>query len=206
VLACPSEEDRTARAEDPERDPLQGVARSRQAAFEWRAFLPRLALFEGFEPHEIDEVAALGKLVELPRGAAVFYAGNKAQATYLVVRGAAEMVARRSGLERRIAVLGPGQLFGFMSMLEDLAHGVSAYAREPALLLEVPKARFESLYLQPAPVATKLQRALQRSLLGSLAQTNRRLTRLISQARLGALAGETQALSAAYHGQLVAGA
>ena len=205
VLACASPEDRPARMEHAARDPLEGIPRSRHARFDWRGFLSRLALFEGFDESEIDEVAGRGKLVELPRGAAVFVAGQEAAASFLVVRGAAEMVARGSAMERRVAVLGPGQLFGFMSMLEDLAHGVSAYAREPALLLEITKPRFESLYMQAGPVATRLHRAIHRSLLGSLAQTNRRLTRLISQTRFGARTGESAALSAVYHGQIVAG-
>jgi CRP-like cAMP-binding protein len=202
VLACASDEDRPARPEDSSRDPLLGVARSRHAGFDWRGFLPRLPMFEGFDASEVDEVAALGKLLELPRGAAVFVTGQSAEATFLVVRGAAEMIARHDGRERRIAVLGPGQLFGFMSMLENHAHGVSGYAREALLLLEIPKPRFESLYTQAGPTATKLHRVIHRNLLSSLAQTNRHLTRLISQARIG----ESAALSAAYHGQLVAGA
>ena len=202
VMACESVEDRPVRGQDAARDPLEGVPRSRHAAFDWRAFLPKLPFFEGFDQGEIDEVSGAGKLIERPRGSAVFIAGQPAAAAFLVVRGAAEMVARRGGLERRIAVLGPGQLFGFMSMLEGLPHGVSALARESSLLLELPKLRFEAIYLQPAPLATKLHRSIQRSLLGSLAQTNRRLTRLMSQARLGAPA-QSASLSAAYHAQLV---
>jgi CRP/FNR family transcriptional regulator len=131
----------------------------------------------------------------------VFLAGQAAAAAFLIVRGAVEVVGRHGGSERRLAVLGPGQLFGFMSMLEGLPHGVSCYARESALLLELVRPRFEALYLNPDPVATKMHRAVHRNLLGSLAQTNRRLTRLISQLRLSAAHAE---LSAAYHGQLVA--
>ncbi len=205
VLACESGEDRAARVEAACMDPLDGVARSRHAAFEWRAFLARLAFFEGFDAGEIEEVAGLGKLVEVPRGHRIFVIGQEASACFLVVRGAAEMVARRGVSERRVAVLGPGQVFGFMSVLEGRAHGVGAYAREPALLLEFPKHRFESLYLQPGTLATKVHRALQRSLLGSIALTNRRLTRLMSQASVDS-AIEVAPLTAAYHGQLVAGA
>ena len=101
-------------------------------------------------------------------------------------------------------MLGPGQLFGFMSMLEGLPHGVSCHARESVLLLEFPRARFEALYFGPGPAATKLHRAVHRNLLASLAQTNRRLTRLISQLQLAAAHGQHAELSAAYHGQLVA--
>jgi CRP-like cAMP-binding protein len=89
-------------------------------------------------------------------------------------------------------------------MLEGLPHGVSCYARESALLLELTRPRFEALYLGAGPVATKLHRTVHRSLLGSLAQTNRRLTRLISQLRLAAAHGQHAELAAAYHGQLVA--
>lgn len=205
VLSCASDEDRPARPEDSGRDPLEGIARSRHVDFDWRGFLTRLPAFDGFDASEVDEIAELGKLVELPRGAAVFVAGQAAEATFLVVRGAVEMVARHGAMERRVAVLGPGQLFGFMSMLEGHAHGVSGYAREAVHLLEIPKARFDSVYLQAGPTATKLHRAIHRSLLGSLAQTNRRLTRLISQARFGARTAQNAELSAAYHGQLVAG-
>jgi CRP-like cAMP-binding protein len=204
VLACPSAEDRPARTEDPAGDPLEGVPRSSRAAFDWRAFLPRLPMFEGFDANEIDDVAAAGSLLELPRGAPVFLAGQAAGASFLIVRGAVEVVGRHGDSERRLAVLGPGQLFGFMSMLEGLPHGVSCYARESALLLELTRPRFEALYLGASPVATKLHRAVHRSLLGSLAQTNRRLTRLISQLRLSAAHGQHTELSAAYHGQLVA--
>ena len=60
------------------------------------------------------------------------------------------------------------------------------------------------MYFGPGPAATKLHRAVHRNLLASLAQTNRRLTRLISQLQLAAAHGQHAELSVAYHGQLVA--
>ena len=205
VLSCPSAEDRPLRATGAGGDPLEGVARSTRAGFDWRSFLPRLPMFEGFDASEVADVADSGSLVELPRGAPVFVAGQPAGAAFLIVRGAVEVIGRHGPFERRLAVLGPGQLFGFMSMLEGLPHGVSCYARESALLLEVTRQRFEALYMGGDPVSTKLHRAVHRSLLGSLAQTNRRLTRLISQLRLSAALERHLELSAAYHAQLVAG-
>lgn len=204
VLARDSTEDRPARLADTAADPLAAVARARQAAFAWRSFLPRLPLFEGFDENEIDEVAAAGRLLELSRGAAVFLAGRTAEAAFLVVRGAVEVVARREAMERRVAVLGPGQLFGFMSLLEGRPHGASAYAREPALLLELSRQNFEALYAGAGSTSGKLRRALHRSLLASMALTNRRLTRLISQARMASSQASQADLTAAYHGQIVA--
>ena len=81
-----------------------------------------------------------------------------------------------------MAVLGPGQLLGYMSALEKGVHGSDAVVREDALLLEIPAKEFEKLYFGTSPASTKLHRVIQKSLLLSLGQTNRHLTRLISQA------------------------
>lgn len=41
----------------------------RRASFDWIAFLPVLPFFEGFDADEIDELAASGGVLELPRAA-----------------------------------------------------------------------------------------------------------------------------------------
>ena|SRR5688500_840447 len=102
-----------------------------------------------------------------------------------------------------MAVLGPGQLLGYMSALEHGNHGSNAVVREPALLLEIPGKAFDALYHGTSPAATKLHRVIQRSLLSSLAQTNRHLTRLISLARLRGAGREGDALQGALGGQVV---
>ena len=184
------------------------LKRSKTPPFDVRPFLPLLPVFEGFDRTDIDELAALSSYIEVPRGQAVFLAGGASTACFVVLRGAVEIRARAagqmSGRERRIAVLGPGQLLGYMSALERGSHGSDAVVRENALLLEIPAAAFESLYFGASAAATKLHRAIQRSLLLSLGQTNRHLTRLISLARLRESVDEAQELERAYFGQICA--
>jgi len=183
VLEVPADEDRPAAKSDGA-DPLAQVKRLKKASFEFRPFLPHLPIFEGFDADEIAEIVALASILELPRGQKVFAAGQPSSACFIVVRGAVEIRARHEKRERRMAVLGPGQLLGYMSALEKSPHGSDAVVREHALLLEIAARDFEALYFSARPVAIKLHRAIQKSLLSSLAQTNRHLTRLISQARL----------------------
>ena len=183
VLEVAAPEDKPARKADGA-DPLAEVKRLRKSAFDFRPFLPALPVFEGFDADEIDEVLDASRLLELPRGHGVFAIGQPSDAAFVVLRGAVEIVSREAKRERRMAVLGPGQIFGFMSLLERGAHGFAAAVREEALLLEFPRAGFEALYYGGGAVSNALHRALQRSLLVSLAQTNRHLTRLISLARL----------------------
>ena len=127
-------------------------------------------------------------------------------ACFIVVRGAVEIRARHAKRERRMAVLGPGQLLGYMSALENSTHGSDAIVREQATLLEIPRDAFEQLYFGATPAATRLQRLIQKSLLLSLGQTNRHLTRLISQAKLRGADKEGKELEKAYGGQIIAAA
>ncbi len=205
LLACGSAEDRPARAVEAG-DPLAGVARSRHASFDAAAFLPRLPFFDHFTADEIDEVSAAGSYVEVPRGHGIFAAGNESSSAFLVVRGAAEVVRAQGDRERRIAILGPGQLIGYMAVLSERPHAAHAFAREGALLLDIPARAFRELYFGERSTSTRLRAAVQRSLLASMARTNRALTRLLSQARLGAATREGKTLEAAYHGQLTAAA
>jgi CRP/FNR family cyclic AMP-dependent transcriptional regulator len=202
VLATPSFGDSPV---DPQRgagDSLVHVPRAVANTFDPRPFLPRLPMFDGWEAHEIDEIVASTSILELPRGKDIFVQGQQAWACFLVARGAVEVRAAHGGHDRRLAILGPGQLVGFMSLLEGGTHGASARTREQAVMLELPKAAFDDLYQGIRSTSTKLHRAIQRNLLVSLGHTNRQLTRLISLARLRARREESEALARAYFGQL----
>ena len=203
VLEVPSPEDRPA-AKVPDADPLAGAKRLKKAAFDFKPFLPLLALFEGFGESEIAELLDVSQLLDLERGRAIFHPGQKSEAVHLVLRGAVEIIAGHARRERRMAVLGPGQLLGYMSLLEGGVHGSTARVREQALLLETPRAAFAALYFGTSPASTKLHRAIQRSLLASLGQTNRHLTRLISLARLRGAEKVGDRLETALGGQIVA--
>ncbi|HET6263346.1 MAG TPA: cyclic nucleotide-binding domain-containing protein [Usitatibacter sp.] len=201
LLACPAPEDLPARTNVAGVDPLAGLPRVASLPFEARAFLPKLPFFDHFTEDEIDAVLAYAAFVEVPRGGGVFAAGTPPAAAFVVVRGAAEVLAMQAGRERRIAVVGPGQLIGFLGVLRERAHSSFAFARESSVLLEIPGPAFRELYFGPGRASTRLRAAVQRSLLASMGRTNRALTRLLSQARLHASRDE-KPLEAALAGQL----
>jgi len=201
LLACEAAEDRPARAATCV-DPLAGVARTKRASFAAPAFLPRLAFFERCSPEELDELAAIASYVELARGHGVFAAGTEATAAFVVVRGAVEIVAANGACERRVAVLGPGQLVGYLGVLRGARHSSSAFAREASLLLEFPAAAFREAYFGSSRASSRLRHAVQASLLASMARTNRALTRLMSQAKLAAAPAARAELEAALAQQI----
>jgi CRP-like cAMP-binding protein len=201
LLACAAPEDRAARRASPSDDPLAKTPHVRTPSFDARAFLPRLPLFQRFTDAEIDELLALGRYVEPPRGHAIFFAGAEPVSMFAVVRGALEIVAARDAMERRLALLGPGQLAGYAGVLLGRPRANHVFARETSVLLEIPAAAFRDAYFGDSRLSARLRHAVQESLLASLGRTNRALTRLISQAQLDESRPAERALEAAYLGQ-----
>ncbi len=180
----PAPEDRLMAEMPPATDPLAGVLRLRKGAFDHHAFLPILPFFAGFSAEEIDAIVAPLKVLEVARGQWLFGPGQAAGACYLVVRGAIEASAAIDGRERRMALLGPGALVGFLSVLRGTPHGAGARAREASTLMEFPAADFLAMYNGSSGADVKAQYAIRRNLLQSLARSNSQLSRLVSQARL----------------------
>lgn len=171
-------------------------------SFAWRAFLPVLRFFEGFDDDGIEALVAPARAFELERGGWLFAAGQPADACFLVVRGALEIISTKGKVERRIALAGPGELVGYLAVLDGAPHNASARVRESACLLALPAADFLRLYRGGSGAAVSLLHAIHASLLRALARTNNQLTRLISAARLRGAHEEGSALEAARGSQI----
>jgi len=193
-------EERGSAEEHPVPKDIAGEGKKPQ--FGWRSFLPILPFFEDWDDYEIEEFVAGASARELPRGAWLFEGGKPADACYLVVRGAVEVVRAREGRERRIALDGPGELVGYLAAIEGAKHAAGARVRETATVLELEVGSFLAHYNGDSGTAVRLQHAIHRCLLRSLARTNTQLTRLITHARLAARAAEARELEAALHGQI----
>ena len=177
VRQHPAEEDRPPRGE-----PQVDLSKLQEPTFEWAAFLPLLRFFEGFHREEIDELAALGRPLAAPKSTWLFGAGQPAASSFLVVRGAVEVLSRQGALERRVTIAGPGELVGYLAVLDRAKHAAQrrACARAPRCS-NFRAATFLEVYQGASGLSVRLQHAIQRSLLRSLARTNSQLTRLISR-------------------------
>lgn len=173
----------------PEADPLTGIVRTRTPSFDYRAFLPVLPLFADWEPEAIEELTDMAQVLEIPRGQALFFEGTEPNAAFICLRGAVEIAAPCAANAgparlRRLAILGPGQLIGYRSMIDAMPHAARARACEAALLMELPRRLFHNLYQGTTPAALRLQAVVHAALLRSMAHTNLTLTRLVNLTRL----------------------
>jgi CRP-like cAMP-binding protein len=202
VNEYPSAEDRPVKEPAPTGDPIAGVRRSLHASFDWKAFLPALPFFEGFDADETDELVSVGKVLELKRGDWAFVAGTPATACYFAVRGALEIFTRTGNSERRVAIAGPGELVGFMAVITGAPRANNARVREACCLLEISRDAFVEIYNGSSGATVSLHHAIHRSLMRSISRTNTQLTRLISHARLTETAHRATELEVALHGQI----
>ena len=96
-----------------------------------------LSLLKELEEDDVEWILETGKEHQVPAQTAITQEGVRLDALYLVLRGLAE-VAVASGGGRRLATLGPGELIGEVSLLEDRPASATVKAVEPTLLLAIP--------------------------------------------------------------------
>ena len=186
VLAVPAAEDKPRRSRaERERDPLANVKRLKKASFDFKPFLPQLPFFESFDAAEIADILdvspparAAARPRRLPRRPALGRLLHRRARRRRNPRPARQARAPHGRPRPRPAPrLHERTRKGEPRLRRRRARGHAAAGNSR-------RDAFDKLYFGTSPASTKLHRVIQRSLLSSLGQTNRHLTRLISQARL----------------------
>lgn len=169
--------------DEPPRDALH-----RGCDWDWRAFLPVLALFEDFTRGDIERLLAVtgAEVWSAPRGADLFHEGAHPRSCQVLLRGAVERRIVHPRGSRRLEVIPPGRAVGEMSLLLGCDRVARSIAREDAVLLEVPGEAFEALTGDAERVSFKFLAALTRGLIDRLCRANRLVSRLERERFTGA--------------------
>ncbi|APR83651.1 cAMP-binding protein [Minicystis rosea] len=84
---------------------------------------------------------------ELDAGAMVFKEGDCGREMFVILEGEVEVLRRsKRGHEARVAILGPGDWFGEMSILDVLPRSASTRVLAPTRLLKVTAHDLDALY------------------------------------------------------------
>jgi CRP/FNR family cyclic AMP-dependent transcriptional regulator len=86
--------------------------------------------------------------VELPSaGDTIFREGEEANAMYVVISGEVEVLKRgKRGVDARVALLGPGDWFGEMSIVDIQPRSATIRALAPGRLVRITSADLDALY------------------------------------------------------------
>ncbi len=166
-----------------------------------RRILGRLDLLRELEPTEIDAIATVTHAKTYAPRIHVVRQGEPADAAYVVVHGRLKVTAlARDGHDAALSVMGPGEIFGELAILDGGTRSATVRAIEPTLLLVIERAAFERMLRARPAVAVKVLRVLARRL--------RRLTERIESAEgqsIPARLASTLASLASEHGKIIAG-
>ncbi len=123
--------------------------------------------------------AAFAEELRFPSGALIFREGDAGDCLYVIARGRIRISRQIAGGEEALAILGPGEIFGEMAILDLQASGRSADARshEDALLLALSRQRFEGLEKSDPEGCAELSALLCRLAARRCVETAERLAR-----------------------------
>ena len=111
-------------------------------------------------------------------GQELYRDGDPSNGLYLVVSGEFEMVKRATQRERELARLGPGAIFGVISLLTRDVRTVTARALVDSSVLLLPAERFQPLVRAGSPAALKVVAGIAEVLAQRLASANAKLVEL----------------------------
>src|SRR5437588_1451659 len=112
----------------------------------------------------MSDVLAAGSLDQLvrphPAGTVLFREGDKGDKMYVIRSGKVKIVKHIADSDITLAVLGTGEFFGEMALLEGLPRSAEATVAEDALLIEVEGPAFDTLVRKNGEIAVRLMRRL----------------------------------------------
>jgi CRP-like cAMP-binding protein len=122
-----------------------------------------VALFEGVSTQELTELAVNATLLQLAPGQVALRAGTTVDDLYVVATGKVEVHAKVAGKGvNLVGELGPGEVFGEISLLEKSVAGATIKAGEAgAIVLLIPEAPFQVLIVGNESFAARVRALIQ---------------------------------------------
>jgi CRP/FNR family cyclic AMP-dependent transcriptional regulator len=138
--------------------------------------LKSVPLFASFSPDQLRVLGAMIMRRSAPRGAALMHEGDVADSLFVVLSGRVKvMMGEEDGKETILSILGPGEFFGEMGLIDDNPRSATVMAIEPCELLAITRRDFRRCLVEHPELAMAVMRVLVRRLreadrkIGSLA-------------------------------------
>jgi CRP/FNR family cyclic AMP-dependent transcriptional regulator len=138
--------------------------------------LARAGLFQGVDPDAAEALAGEFEFVDTPRGTVLFSEGDPGDSLYIVVSGKVKLGRRSSdGRENLVAVMGPSDQFGELSLFDPGPRTATAVAVTDTRVAVLPKEALVQWVSDRPQIALQLMRVIARR----LRRTNTMLADLI---------------------------
>lgn len=123
--------------------------------------LRNVPLFSGLEQAELEKLSRVTGRRRAVRGEFIVRAGDITDALFILLNGAAKVTnCDEEGREIILAILGPGEFFGEMGLIDGSPRSANVVAQETSELLVMNRADFHRCMRDNFEVALKLMRIL----------------------------------------------
>jgi CRP-like cAMP-binding protein len=139
--------------------------------------LSKVELFAGLKPEALDLIAKVSSEESHALGSKIFQHGDVGDKLYLILEGRVRISREVAGMgEEALAVLGPGQVFGEMALLDESPRSADAVVHERCRVLSIPKDGFDDLLFLHKDLAYEVLWSIVRMLVRRLRETTDKLT------------------------------
>jgi len=123
--------------------------------------LPEVSLFRGLTPQQLSWVGHRVHLKTFGAGTTIMTAEQPGEVVYFILRGTVKIhIEQVDGTDVILAILGPGDTVGEMSLLDSVGRSASANTLEETTILWMDNANFREMLQTIPSVALNLTRVL----------------------------------------------
>jgi CRP-like cAMP-binding protein len=150
--------------------------------FEGVELLQKLHLFKKLTFEETSQLGGIIEYLDVPADQVVIEQNTLGNALFIIARGEVKVTRDTDGdgnhtATEEIGRLKEGELFGEMSLIDDLLTSARVTTVAPCRLLKMPRDRFEALLASDDKLAVKVYRSFCRTLSDRLRRTTAMLVR-----------------------------
>lgn len=139
--------------------------------------LSSVNLFHGLTPQALERLANVGNEKRQARGMYVFREGERGEKLYVILEGKVRISRTVPGMgEEALAILGPGEAFGEMSIIDEFPRSADAIVHESCRLLEISREALDDLLLMHKDLAYEILWNFVKILSSRLRETNDKMT------------------------------
>ena len=121
------------------------------------SYLRRVPLFSGLSDQQLEDLAELTLTRTFGRGEAIILAEEIGETFFVICGGQVKVsITHEDGREVILSLLGPGKVFGELSLLDGQPRSANVVALRETELITLSRSAFLQLILDTPPIATAL--------------------------------------------------
>lgn len=143
--------------------------------------------FSGRDPVVLQNIASRLQVVMAGANQPIIEEGTSGDDAFILAEGKVGVFCRTmSGKVQRVAVLGPGHIFGHVSLTDTRVRTATCTALEPVYLLRIPGAVFRHFLTEQTPEGRAFRRGVIDALSSQLRLANEHLLAMVLRSGMGA--------------------